>query len=55
MSTFRDGFGRVKRTEPNRDYRRAHLQGAHNMILKGLKKPDDFKGRVRELLKRVFR
>lgn len=28
MATKRNGIGQVKRTNPNRDFRRKHLQGA---------------------------
>jgi hypothetical protein len=45
----------MKRQQQNRNWRRAHIQGAHNMVLKGEKKPSNFRGRLRAMLLKVFR
>ena len=55
MTVRRDGFGRMKRDEGTRSIRRAHLQGAYNMVLKGDKGVGDFTGRVRKFLERFFK
>lgn len=38
MATKRNGIGHIKRSAPNRDYRRKHLQGALRVHCKSLTK-----------------
>lgn len=54
MSAKRDGFGRIKRTADNRDYRRAHLQGAFRLVVSGQRKPESFTGRIGAAIRRLF-
>ncbi len=40
MATHRNGIGHIKRTKPNRDFRRKHLQGAVRVRCKSLTRTD---------------
>lgn len=54
MSATRNGFGRIKRTESNRDFRRLHLKCAARFVSAGNRKPEDFGTRMKNALLRHF-
>ena len=54
MTTRRDGFGRIKRTEGTRSIRRAHLQGAVKLVAAGNRLPESFGTRMKNALLRYF-
>lgn len=50
MSTYRDSFGRVKRTAVNRDFRRKHLHGAARLVEAGKRTEESFGTRMKAAL-----
>lgn len=54
MSAKRNAFGRMKRSEPNRDYRRKHLKGAAKLVAAGNRLPENFGTRMKNALLRYF-
>ena len=55
MSTYRNEFGRVKRSEPNRDFRRKHMQGASRLVEAGKRTEESFGQRMKNALRRFWR
>jgi hypothetical protein len=54
MSVKRNEFNREKRIESNRDFRRAHLQGAARLVQNCERHISSFKGRMLAALNRLF-
>ena len=54
MTVHRNGIGQIKRAESNRDWRRAHLQGAFRMVTENKRTPESFGTRMRAALYRFF-
>lgn len=54
MTIIRNGIGHIKRVEQNRDWRRAHLQGARRLVETGKRTPESFGLRMRNALLRLF-
>ena len=54
MSIRRNEYGAIKRTEQNRDWRRAHLQGAVRMVNEGKREVGSFGARMKAAVLRFF-
>ena len=54
MSVRRNEYGAIKRTEQNRDWRRAHLQGAVRLVEAGKRTVDSFGARMKAAVLRWF-
>ena len=54
MSVHRNGIGQVKRAESNRDWRRAHLQGAVRLVEDGKRDVQSFGERMKAAVLRFF-
>ena len=54
MTVKRNGYGQIKRTEQNRDFRRAHLRGAAKLVANGNRLPESFGTRMKNALLRYF-
>ena len=50
----RDWKGHLKHSKPNRDFRRAHAQGAARLVAQEKRETSDFGVRMRGLLGRIF-